>query len=139
MLRTFVILIIAIMPTLHAQGWSAPSLPARQRPDWSAPSLPAHPGNRESTESGINWKTAGLADIAEIDVDARDDEGYTPLHHAARYSETPDIIRTLIDAGAQVNAQTEYGETPLHSAAYNEDPRHHTHIDRRRSPAGRAG
>lgn len=43
-------------------------------------------------------------------------EGETPLHLAAK-SGTQETIVALLDAGADVNAQTELGETPLHFAA----------------------
>jgi hypothetical protein len=43
--------------------------------------------------------------------------GYTPLMEAAQYS-TPDVVATLIKAGAEVNASTNNGSTPLSYAAW---------------------
>jgi ankyrin repeat protein len=49
-------------------------------------------------------------------VYARSEFGGTPLHSAA-FSETPENIRILLEAGANVNARNETGTTPLHGAA----------------------
>ena len=52
------------------------------------------------------------------DVNAKDENGVTPLHYAAEggYNE---IVELLIAAGADVHAKgDEAGETPLHNAAY---------------------
>ena len=40
-------------------------------------------------------------------------DGMTPLHIA----NTPEMVRDLIEAGADVNAQDEFGDTPLHRQA----------------------
>jgi hypothetical protein len=49
---------------------------------------------------------------AGADLNARDDNGWTPLMVAAR-SETPEIVTLLIEAGADVNAMNDNGYTPL--------------------------
>ena len=59
---------------------------------------------------------------ADADVNALDDEGNTPLHHAV-YNDQTEIIRLLIDKGADVNgkrkaANHEKGVTPLHEATW---------------------
>ena len=57
------------------------------------------------------------------DLNARDDDYQTPLHTAAWFNETPEVIRTLVDGGADVDARDNWGDTPLHTAArYNESP-----------------
>ena len=52
---------------------------------------------------------------------AKDDDGATPLHWAARAG-TPETIRLLLEAGAQIDAlqgyETTDGEAPLHTAAW---------------------
>ena len=53
---------------------------------------------------------------------ARDD-GYTPLHFAARYNKDPAVVHALLAHGADLHAKTKTGAggiTPLHAAAaYN--------------------
>jgi ankyrin repeat protein len=46
--------------------------------------------------------------------------GYTGLHLAARYGETPEVITLLLDAGADGTAVNEDGETPFDLAKDNE-------------------
>jgi ankyrin repeat protein len=51
---------------------------------------------------------------------ARDADGSTPLHCAV-WKGHVEVVRLLLDAGADVNAQnsnTHYGGTPLHTAAH---------------------
>ena len=67
----------------------------------------------------IHW-AAYLGDVAEVKkllasgvkVDARDKDGYTPLHKA----ETAEIMKVLLKAGAKVDARDKDGSTPLHWA-----------------------
>jgi ankyrin repeat protein len=61
-----------------------------------------------------------LADVqAELDkgadVNAKDEQGYTPLHNAAEGHK--EIVELLIAKGADVNAKDESGGTPLLAAA----------------------
>ena len=48
---------------------------------------------------------------------AVDTYGYTPLHAAAGGRGAADIVRTLLDAGADTEARTVGGARPLHLAA----------------------
>ncbi len=50
------------------------------------------------------------------DVNARNENGVSPLHIAAEYG-TPDKIAALVTAGADVEARNKNGMTPLHIAA----------------------
>ena len=57
------------------------------------------------------------------EVMARDNWGETPLHIAARYNASPDVIAALVGHGAEVMTWDKAGWTPLHSAAgYNASP-----------------
>jgi cytohesin len=48
-----------------------------------------------------------------VQVDARDEDGHTPLHEAAGLSRSPDAVALLIKAGANVNAETDDGRRPI--------------------------
>ena len=54
---------------------------------------------------------------AVADPDARDKFGWTPLHFAATYSETPAVVTLLVNVGADPNARSLIESTPLHLAA----------------------
>ena len=49
---------------------------------------------------------------ADMDVNARDDNGWNPLHLAAENGHK-EIAELLIAKGADVNAKNKYGDTPL--------------------------
>jgi ankyrin repeat protein len=51
-------------------------------------------------------------------VNAKDDEGWTPLHIAARYQPNVDILKYLVLQGANIKAKKKHGIIPLHLAAY---------------------
>ena len=53
------------------------------------------------------------------DVNAKDNDGNTPLHWAAWKGQTraAEVAKLLIDNGAEVNAKNKYGNTPLDYAA----------------------
>ncbi|GAB9470009.1 Ankyrin repeat protein [Globisporangium polare] len=67
---------------------------------------------------------AGMVDLlvrsGEVDVDARDASGNTPLHLAAVYG-SPATANRLIQKRANVNAVSEGGSAPLHFAAATGD------------------
>ena len=60
-----------------------------------------------------------LADGANVNIRR---QGFTPLHGAILFRCDPEIVTTLIEAGAQINAQTDNGETPLYCAAFENQP-----------------
>ena len=66
------------------------------------------------------WRTlapaAAAAAIRQIDLEARDGVDNTPLHHAACEA-APEVLRHLVEAGADVNARNRFGWTPLMIAA----------------------
>ena len=63
-----------------------------------------------------------LEEIREIVLDknfkvnALDDQGLAPLHHAARENNL-DAVKMLLDNGAKVDTRDKFGSTPLHTAA----------------------
>eukprot|EP00435_Cladocopium_sp_Y103_P040063 s837_g10.t2 len=46
----------------------------------------------------------------------RDEDGLTPLHHAAKCGHV-EAMRLLLEAGAEIDARTKHGSAPLHLAA----------------------
>jgi len=62
--------------------------------------------------------------LLEIGADAlaRDDTGYTPMHHAVRSVGSAELAAVLLKHGAEANARSSRGFTPLHVAAICEDP-----------------
>ncbi|MDR1740449.1 MAG: ankyrin repeat domain-containing protein [Synergistaceae bacterium] len=50
---------------------------------------------------------------AGVDVNAKDEDGLTPLMYAVRDSGDPEVVSALLKAGADVNAKDNTGRTPL--------------------------
>ena len=61
-----------------------------------------------------------LIEYDPSDVNARDDNGFTPLIWASggRHFKDTSVPRFLLDHGADINAQDQLGRTPLHRASY---------------------
>ncbi len=55
------------------------------------------------------------------DVNAREDEQWTPLHFAAR-EDSPEVVRLLLDSGADPNVINNQGSTPISIAVGNTTP-----------------
>lgn len=54
------------------------------------------------------------------DINARDNDGDTPLFMAAYGNKNPKVIKTLLEYGADVNIRDDSGKTPLNYAVkYN--------------------
>ena len=78
-----------------------------------------------------DWNTIDFFEIATVaavtahlnsgaDVNARDQCGYTPLHFAAAFNSNPAVVKTLLNAGADLQAADyEWGATPLHWGAWS--------------------
>ncbi len=54
----------------------------------------------------------------KADIDAKDENGRTPLHEAAKYG-NKDLAEVLLVLKPDVNMKDEYGQTALHLAAQN--------------------
>ena len=80
---------------------------------------------RERREAEFRLQQTQKLIEAGADVNAREDQGWTPLHFAAKDSGNLEIVRALLDAGAEVDAENADGEPPLSLAAGSgwSDPR----------------
>lgn len=88
----------------------------------------ANAGHRNNEGESVIIKVAqryGCPDVWRMvialgaDVNAADNDGWTPLHWATRHDEI-DLAAMLLDSGADINRQNEEGMTPLiMAAAYN--------------------
>ena len=69
------------------------------------------------------WQNMPMAKLETCltmcDVNARDHAGRTALFYAAGFNADPEIVKTLIDAGAKVNARNSDDVTVLMFAAYS--------------------
>ena len=55
------------------------------------------------------------------DINARNNNGWTPLHHAVRHN-TSAMVTLLLERGADINARDALGTTVLHHIARQSDP-----------------
>lgn len=71
-----------------------------------------------NNDPNVLWILLREARAAEINLlGAKSHKsGQTALHWAAGHNDNPQITRTLIAAGANVNARNNYGQTPLQEA-----------------------
>jgi ankyrin repeat protein len=74
----------------------------------------------KAVKKGDSAQVAALLQSDPSLAQAREEDGSTPLHHAA-WKGHAEVAVLLLDAGADVNARNEnghYGGTPLHAAAH---------------------
>ena len=65
-------------------------------------------------ETATPEQTTACLETGDVDLDARNASGFTPLHAAATHSGEPAVIQALLDAGAHVEAtDATAGATPL--------------------------
>lgn len=85
----------------------------------------AEPSNHSSTEIPLinavkSICTASIRHLISHDanIDVKDESGDTALHHAVR-TEKVDIVKLLLEAGADVNAVNTLQQSPLHLAIHH--------------------
>ncbi|CBZ30817.1 putative ankyrin repeat protein [Leishmania mexicana MHOM/GT/2001/U1103] len=61
------------------------------------------------------------SDTQQVNIDAADCEGWTPLHYAADRGHAH-VVEALLDEGANVNARDTAKRTPMHLAALSGRP-----------------
>lgn len=74
-------------------------------------STSAHQAVQEGNMKKLSWILSKQAHL----VDAKDENGWTPIHEAARTGSL-DAVKLLVQNGADVNALTEFGQSPFHLA-----------------------
>ena len=87
-----------------------------QEPEPSPAKAPDISINQAVFDGNIEAVKQHLA--AGTDVNAKDDNGWIPLHFAVYYGHK-EIVELLIAKGAEVNPKDKNGWTPLHLAAEN--------------------
>ncbi len=73
-----------------------------------------------ATVEDVNACLAAGSDVA-APADSVGVRGYTPLHHAAEFSDNPLVIEALLAAGADLTADTNSYRQPVELAARNEN------------------
>jgi uncharacterized membrane protein YfcA len=72
-------------------------------------------------EQGKELAAEGLLARGRAQLEARDEDGETPLHRAVEKG-MKGLVQALLRAGASLRARSGHGETALHYAALHEDP-----------------
>ena len=75
-----------------------------------------------AAKAGNEWEVKNLL-LSGADVNLTDDDGWTALMYAVRYSEAQDCTDSLLEAGADITKKNNYGSSALVLAAcYNGNP-----------------
>ena len=76
----------------------------------------------EGDVDGVRTAVEGSPALLTRTVERNGQAGWTPLHLAVADGQ-PDVVRVLVDAGADLTARTEFNRTPLH-VALQQRPEH---------------
>ncbi|MBQ6972873.1 MAG: ankyrin repeat domain-containing protein [Synergistaceae bacterium] len=73
---------------------------------------------QSNTDANVIWVLLRQARKDEVNLLGAVSKGdrQTALHWAAAHNDNPDVARTLVAAGANLNARDAYGQTPLQKA-----------------------
>ena len=109
---------VAAPVILAAALFAIPADEARAHNDYSATlhaeTYPLHEAAKAGDLNSVNH----FITVHMADVDAKDNDGDTPLHDAAAWLHgDASVVSILIAAGAEVNAKNNDDDTPLHYAA----------------------
>ena len=75
-----------------------------------------------AAKAGNEWEVKNLL-LSGADVNLTDEDGWTALMYAVRYSEAQDCTDSLLEAGADITKKNNYGSSALVLAAcYNGNP-----------------
>ena len=124
-MKSQLIAIVAAVLLVGCATTQSPEPPTAKAPDISI--------NQAIFDGNIEAVKQHLA--AGTDVNAKDDNGWTPLHFAVYYGHK-EIVELLITKGAEVNAKDNNGWTPLHLAV---DGGHTETADLLRKHRGKTG
>jgi RNA polymerase sigma factor (sigma-70 family) len=120
--------------TIDAQPLKLPATPAPRKPTRSFAQIDAQYANKIKSNSRLGWATFG-GDLEavqafvgagdDVNYRSRDGQEHTPLHWAAWKGRDTgyELIRYLLDHGADVNAQRSGGTTALMMSIRRHSPR----------------
>jgi hypothetical protein len=80
-------------------------------------STPPSDGYWQAVKEGTVQDVRQYIEKKRVDVNAKDKDGMTALHHAVAYNSDVEVAKYLIGKGADVNARSNEDWTPFHLAA----------------------
>lgn len=86
-----------------------------QKDNWGL--TPLHRAAKNAAQNTGNLRITDILLNAGADLETRDVNGYTPLHWAAESNTDTETIKSIVQAGADLNAITYFNDTPLSLAA----------------------
>ena len=92
---------------------------------WASPSIPDYDGMtclHEAVADNNSHIVRALLKSCNIDdVRAKNSKDETPLHYAAKYAQSVELVKMLVNSRASILAENIYKETPMHLAMRNLD------------------